>query len=90
MSKANEAQYIDKKDVSDHETVDHPLFSINSGEKLKSPVEKSLNLMKPSLSLTSLPPPHSPKEPSNEDSNERPYNSLKVINFYSMNSLGFC
>ena len=38
-----------------------------------------LNLMKPSLSLTSL-PPQSPKEHSNETSSttERPYNSLKV------------
>lgn len=38
-----------------------------------------LNFMKPSLSLTSL-PPQSPKEHSNESTSntERPYNSLKV------------
>lgn len=38
-----------------------------------------LNLIKPSLSLTSL-PPQSPKEHANESTSttERPYNSLKV------------
>ncbi|KAG5682168.1 hypothetical protein PVAND_011538 [Polypedilum vanderplanki] len=42
---------------------------------------KLLNFMKPSLSLTSLPPPQSPSEKSNDVSSavafERPYNSLK-------------
>lgn len=46
-----------------------------SSEKFKKPTLKLLNL-KPSLSLTSL-PPQSPKEPSNDGSSERPYNSLK-------------
>lgn len=47
-------------------------------ENFKKPFLKSLNLMKPSLSLTSL-PPQSPKEPVPESSStERAYNSLKV------------
>jgi hypothetical protein len=46
-------------------------------EKCKKSVVPSLHLMKPSLSLTSL-PPQSPKEPTNDGANERPYNSLKV------------
>lgn len=48
-------------------------------ERLKKPHLKLFNcLMKPSLSLTSL-PPQSPKEISDEaQSVERPYNSLKV------------
>ena len=47
-------------------------------ENFKKPFLKSLNLMKPSLSLTSL-PPQSPKEPVPESlSTERAYNSLKV------------
>lgn len=50
----------------------------STGEDFKKPFLKSLNLMKPSLSLTSL-PPQSPKEPVTESSStERPYNSLKV------------
>lgn len=50
-----------------------------SGEKFKKPHLKLFNcLMKPSLSLTSL-PPQSPKETSDETQLvERPYNSLKV------------
>lgn len=50
-----------------------------AGEEIfKKPFLKSLNLMKPSLSLTSL-PPQSPKEPVPESSStERAYNSLKV------------
>lgn len=52
--------------------------STSTGEHFKKPFLKSLNLMKPSLSLTSL-PPQSPKEPVTESSStERPYNSLKV------------
>jgi hypothetical protein len=48
------------------------------GEVFKRPHLKMLNLMKPSLSLTSL-PPQSPKEPAESStSTERPYNSLKV------------
>lgn len=48
-------------------------------EPFKKPHLKLFNcLMKPSLSLTSL-PPQSPKEVSDEaHSAERPYNSLKV------------
>lgn len=52
----------------------------------KKPHLKMLNLMKPSLSLTSL-PPQSPKE-QNEDTTStiRPYNSLKVnINQFFLN-----
>lgn len=57
-------------------------------EKLKKPHLKLFNcLMKPSLSLTSL-PPQSPKEASDEtQSVERPYNSLKVIYTFSLSSL---
>jgi hypothetical protein len=53
--------------------------STAAGEKFKKPHLKLFNcLMKPSLSLTSL-PPQSPKEASDEtQSVERPYNSLKV------------
>lgn len=53
--------------------------STTTGDKnFKKPFLKSLNLMKPSLSLTSL-PPQSPKEPVPESSStERAYNSLKV------------
>lgn len=55
-----------------------PSTSSSTGENFKKPFSKSLNLMKPSLSLTSL-PPQSPKEPVPESSStERPYNSLKV------------
>jgi hypothetical protein len=53
-----------------------------AGEAFKKPFLKSLNLMKPSLSLTSL-PPQSPLEPAHESSStERPYNSLKVREFF--------
>lgn len=54
-----------------------------SGEKFKKPHLKLFNcLMKPSLSLTSL-PPQSPKETSDETQLvERPYNSLKVRFLY--------
>ncbi|CRK97999.1 CLUMA_CG011368, isoform A [Clunio marinus] len=50
----------------------------SAGENFKKPHLKLFNcLMKPSLSLTSL-PPQSPKETSDEtQSVERPYNSLK-------------
>jgi hypothetical protein len=57
-----------------------PPTTNTAGEKFKKPHLKLFNcLMKPSLSLTSL-PPQSPKEPSDEaqSSVERPYNSLKV------------
>lgn len=56
-----------------------PPAQSSNGEKLKKPHLKLFNcLMKPSLSLTSL-PPQSPKENSDEaQSVERPYNSLKV------------
>lgn len=53
-----------------------------TGEVLKKPHLKLFNcLMKPSLSLTSL-PPQSPKETADETQLvERPYNSLKVRAF---------
>jgi hypothetical protein len=49
-------------------------------ETSKKPHQKLLNcLMKPSLSLTSLPPPQSPRDLNDDtQSLERPYNSLKV------------
>jgi hypothetical protein len=55
---------------------------------VKKPHLKLFNcLMKPSLSLTSL-PPQSPKEASDEaQSVERPYNSLKVSISPSMPTL---
>lgn len=71
-------QQIDKKEhdmATDHKSCLVP--STSGGENFKKPTINSLQLMKPSLSLTSL-PPQSPKEPSNGASNERPYNSLKV------------
>lgn len=60
-------------------TADVPPTQASAGEKFKKPHLKLFNcLMKPSLSLTSL-PPQSPKETSDEaQSVERPYNSLKV------------
>lgn len=64
----------------DHERTEGAVQSTqnnNGKEKSKKSVVPSLQLMKPSLSLTSL-PPQSPKETSIDGSNERPYNSLKV------------
>lgn len=52
-------------------------ISITTGDGFKRPHLKMLNLMKPSLSLTSL-PPQSPKDSVDETNRERPYNSLKV------------
>lgn len=61
-----------------HEKRDKAVLTAdNNEETFKRPAVQSLQLMKPSLSLTSL-PPQSPKETSNDASNERPYNSLKV------------
>lgn len=64
----------------EHESIDAQAAHSSSGEQqFKKPHPKLFNhLMKPSLSLTSL-PPQSPKEVSDEaQSVERPYNSLKV------------
>lgn len=60
--------------------------STTPDKHFKKPHLKLFNcLMKPSLSLTSL-PPQSPKEASDEaHSVERPYNSLKV-NIFIVNS----
>ena len=51
----------------------------SSNEVLKKRSHLLNNLLKPSLSLTSL-PPQSPKEQAHETTSntERPYNSLKV------------
>lgn len=57
----------------------------------KKPHLKLFNcLMKPSLSLTSL-PPQSPKEAADEtQSVERPYNSLKVNKLFKLSTLDEC
>jgi hypothetical protein len=75
--KTTEKQQISSDAASAQAT---PAQSSTAGEKFKKPHLKLFNcLMKPSLSLTSL-PPQSPKEASDEaQSVERPYNSLKVI-----------
>lgn len=68
---------------NDHHNQSHLQISDETLSKPSNEVLKRrsqlLNIMKPSLSLTSL-PPQSPKEQSNETttSTERPYNSLKV------------
>lgn len=66
----------------EHETSDAPVaHSSTTEQQFKKPHPKLLNqLMKPSLSLTSL-PPQSPKEVSDEAQSERPYNSLKVSKY---------
>lgn len=64
----------------EHESSDAQAAQSSTAEQqFKKPHPKLFNhLMKPSLSLTSL-PPQSPKEVSDEaQSVERPYNSLKV------------
>lgn len=73
MNKENESEIIVKDDEGG---------SVKEGPSSSSIVKhrhlKLLNFMKPSLSLTSL-PPQSPGEKTNESSSaiERPYNSLK-------------
>lgn len=66
------------QDASAHSSNANPAQS-SSDKHFKKPHMKLFNcVMKPSLSLTSL-PPQSPKEASDEtQSVERPYNSLKV------------
>lgn len=70
------------KTDKDHDTTDQTLnlnHVVNkNGGNCKKTSLPTLQLMKPSLSLTSL-PPQSPNELiTNEGSNERAYNSLKV------------
>lgn len=66
------------QDASTHSSNAQPTQS-SADKHFKKPHMKLFNcVMKPSLSLTSL-PPQSPKEASDEtQSVERPYNSLKV------------
>jgi hypothetical protein len=68
----NESRQHEAANANNNET-----SSNASGDGFKRPHLKMLNLMKPSLSLTSL-PPQSPKEPNEDTNPERPYNSLKV------------
>lgn len=77
----NQQNLSTPQDASVHSSETQPAQS--TGDKhFKKPHMKLFNcLMKPSLSLTSL-PPQSPKEASDEtQSVERPYNSLKVKKF---------
>ena len=78
--KTTEKQQTSSDAASAQPTSPAPTSSTAAGEKFKKPHLKLFNcLMKPSLSLTSL-PPQSPKETSDEaQSVERPYNSLKVF-----------
>lgn len=78
--KTTEKQQTSSDAASAQSTSPAQASTTAAGEKFKKPHLKLFNcLMKPSLSLTSL-PPQSPKE-ANDDAQsvERPYNSLKVI-----------
>jgi hypothetical protein len=84
----NQQQQHQNTEIKDevHPEKEEDLSSRPAGEILKKPFLKSLNLMKPSLSLTSL-PPQSPHEPTHESSStERPYNSLKVREVFCIES----
>jgi hypothetical protein len=86
ISKENEKGAITKKEEEDEkEVLDEDEGNNVTAKEASSPAIvkhrhlRLLNFMKPSLSLTSL-PPQSPGERSHETSSaiERPYNSLKV------------
>lgn len=84
VSTTQDAENAQTNDAQQISTTQAQSSSSSAGEKkLKKPHHLKLFncLMKPSLSLTSL-PPQSPKEVSDEaQSVERPYNSLKVSKF---------